>query len=167
MLLAMLFVALTGCTASQGDSARSSSAADCLVEHLAVSVDAQLSIHVRNAGAAPCRFAGHPVVQMLVGRIEGVLPSTDVTLPAGQEFIQPQTQVPGKTACSQILSFGGPGKGRWTVSVGSAVVHVPAPDARFVVEVVNCWVVTLPPGQVVEAAPRIASTGIAPAGVHS
>ncbi len=150
MLAAGVLVALTGCSASQGDGS-SHPVAECDLGNLAVTVDAQLSIHVQNTGAAACRFAGTPAVQMKVGRIEGPLPSTDVTLAPGAEFIQPQVQVPGKSACSTPISGGLPGKGLWTVTVGTVVIHPPNPNAQLGRDVVNCWVVTLPQGKVVPA----------------
>ncbi len=146
--LGALLLALTGCSASQG-GASSPAAAACDVAKLAVTVDEQLSIHVKNTGAAPCRFAGDPAVQMKVGRVDGPLPSTDVKLLPGQEFVQPQVQVPGKSACSAPTSGGLPGMSLWTVTVDGVVIHPPNPNAPLGRAVVNCWVVTLPPGRVV------------------
>jgi hypothetical protein len=115
---------------------------------LHVTVDAQLSIHVENTSSNACRLSGSPAVQMKVGRIDGPPPTTDVTLQHGQTYIQPQSRVPGASACSSPISSGLPGKGFWTVIVQSQTVHPEDLDAQLGRQVVNCWVVTLPQGHV-------------------
>lgn len=131
------------------DSATSSvtTAFACDSRNLVVTVDPQLSIHVRNAGTSPCRLDGTPAVEMKVGRIDGAIPTTDVTLRPGQVFVQPQKRVAGASACSP-MSAGLPRRGLWTIVVQDQTVHPATPNGQLVAQVVNCWVVTLPAGHV-------------------
>lgn len=145
--LALLVCALAACSGTPTDSA-STQPPDCTVANLSVTVDAQLTIHVKNTARAACRLSGSPAVTMKVGRIDGPLPTTNVTLQPGQVFIQPEAQVPGAWACPGPISAGLPGEGFWTVTVQGQVVHPIDPDMQLGRQVVNCWVMTLPQGHV-------------------
>jgi hypothetical protein len=83
---------------------------------------------------------------MTVGRIDGQVPTTDVVVAAGTEFVQPLRRVEGATACATPTSAGLPRPGLWTIVVQDQTVHPVAADGRLVGQVVNCWVVRLPPG---------------------
>ena len=75
------------------------------------------------------------------------LPTSTVLLRPGYTYVQPQIQVSGETACERPVSAG---MGSPPLSVVVAGTRVAAPDdAGLVVRaVVNCYVVTRPPGYV-------------------
>lgn len=120
----------------------------CDVRALGVSVDADLTIDVENAGRSTCRLRGTPAVSMKVGRLVPPLPATDVALLPGELFVQPQTRATGTSACATPISAGLPRRGLWTVVVQDQTVHPAASDGPLVAQVVNCWVVSLPAGHV-------------------
>jgi hypothetical protein len=149
VVLAICTLGISACTSPAAPNTASTTAANayaCDIRDLTVTVDAALAVHVRNRGGAACRLNGTPAVEMKVGRVEGQIPTTDVMLNAGNEFVQPQTRVEGATACPTPMSAGLPRPGLWTIVVQNQTVHPLTTDGQLVGQVVNCWVVTLPAG---------------------
>ena len=150
VVLAICVSGVSACTSPAASTAASTpvvSAAACDIRDLTVTVDDALAVHVRNHAQAACRLNGTPAVEMKVGRIEGQIPTTDVVLNAGSEFVQPQTRVEGATACPTPMSAGLPRPGLWTIVVQNQTVQPSTTDGQLVAQVVNCWVVTMQPGR--------------------
>ena len=149
VVLAVCAFGVSACTSSAVSNTASTpvvSAYACDIRDLTVTVDDALAVHVRNHAQAACRLNGTPAVEMKVGRVDGQIPTTDVVLNAGSEFVQPQTRVEGATACPTPMSAGLPRPGLWTIVVQNQTVHPSTTDGQLVGQVVNCWVVTLPVG---------------------
>jgi len=149
VVLAICASGVAGCTSPAASNTASTpvvSAAACDIRDLTVTVDDDLAVHVRNHAPAACRLNGTPAVEMKVGRVDGQIPTTDVVLNAGSEFVQPQTRVEGATACPTPMSAGLPRPGLWTIVVQNQTVHPSTTDGQLVGQVVNCWVVILPAG---------------------
>ena len=151
VVLALCASGVAGCTSPAAPKAASTpvvSAHACDIRDLTVTVDDALAVHVRNHAQAACRLNGTPALEMKVGRVEGQIPTTDVLLNAGSEFVQPLTRVEGATACPTPMSAGLPRPGLWTIVVQNQTVHPSTTDGQLLAQVVNCWVVTMPPGHV-------------------
>jgi hypothetical protein len=149
VLLAICAFGVSACTSQAASNTASTpvvSASACDIRDLTVTVDAAVAVHVRNRGGAACRLSGTPAVALKAGRVEGQIPTTDVVLDAGSEFVQPQTRVEGETACPTPMSAGLPRAGLWTIVVQGQTVHPSTSDGQLVAQVVNCWVVTMPAG---------------------
>jgi hypothetical protein len=150
VVLAICALGISACTSPAAPNAGSTPVANahaCDIRDLAVTVDAALAVHVRNRGGAACRLNGTPAVEMKVGRVEGQIPTTDVVVNAGSEFVQPHIRVEGATACPAPMSAGLPRPGLWTIVVQNQTVHPSTSDGQLVAQVVNCWVVTMPQGR--------------------
>jgi hypothetical protein len=121
-------------------------AAACRAAGLRVTVDDQVTIRVTNVSGRPCSITGTPPVDMPVGRVEGTRPSrSSVLLRPGYTYVQKQVRVPGATACKTPISAGMAGQ-PLSVMVGSSRIAVPNDAGLMVHTVVNCDVVTRPPG---------------------
>ncbi|WP_143447663.1 hypothetical protein [Kineosporia sp. R_H_3] len=122
----------------------------CGVEAVSVSVNHTLTISVRNTTSSACALVGAPPVSMLVGRVDGPVPSTTrIELGPGETFVQPQPAVEGASACKRPISGGVVGTGHLTVSVAGGVKSVRQPSDVSAIAVVNCLVIERSPGRVV------------------